>query len=257
MRELTGRVGVVTGAARGIGRGTAEAMAAAGMRLVLADLDADRLAATVADLRANGAEATGVPTDVTDPAAVQALADAAVAGICTLGLSWQTGLDDWQRVFDVNLYGVVHGVRAFMPILLANPDGGHIANVASMGGMLIGPMIAPYTASKAAVIALSKSLRAETALSGADVGVTVVCPGNISTEMADHLITAGELPPQGVAMRQALQKGNANGIPAREAGGIILDAVRHNRFWALPNGAAQFPLVEQSHDELRASFDAT
>ncbi|MCF2527731.1 SDR family NAD(P)-dependent oxidoreductase [Yinghuangia soli] len=266
MRELTGRVGVVTGAARGIGRGTAEAMAAAGMRVVLADLDADRLAATVADLQAEGAEAIGIPTDVTDPAAVQALADAAVAaygtvhvavnnaGICTLGLSWQTELDDWQRVFDVNLYGVVHGVRAFMPILLANPDGGHIANVASMGGMLIGPMIAPYTASKAAVIALSKSLRAETALSGADVGVTVVCPGNITTEMADHLITAGELPPQGVAMRQALQKGNANGIPAREAGGIILDAVRDNRFWALPNGAAQFPLVEQSHEELRASF---
>ncbi|WTW92675.1 SDR family NAD(P)-dependent oxidoreductase [Streptomycetaceae bacterium NBC_01309] len=264
MRELTGRVGVVTGAARGIGRGTAEAMAAAGMRVVLADLDADRLAGTVSALRDTGAEAMGVPTDVTDPAAVQALADAAVeaygtahvvvnnAGICTFGTAWQTELGDWHRVFDVNMFGVVHGVQAFVPLLLANPEGGHVVNVSSMGGMLVGPMISPYTASKAGVIALSKALRAELAMSGAEVGVTVVCPGNVATEIAEHLIMADELPPQGEPMIACLKKGNEHGIPALEAGGIILDAVRTGSFWALPNGAAQFPLVQKDHDELQA-----
>lgn len=262
MRELTGRVGVVTGAARGIGRGTAEAMVAAGMRVVLADLDADRLTTTVAALRDTGAEVTGVPTDVTDPAAVAALADAAVAaygtvhvvvnnaGICTFGTAWQTELTDWHRVFDVNLFGVVHGVRAFVPLLLANPEGGHVVNVSSMGGLITGRMIAPYTASKAGVIALSKSLRAELAMSGADIGVTVVCPGNVATEIAEHLITAAELPPEGEPMIARLKAGNALGIPPLEAGGIILDAVRENSFWALPNGAAQFPLVQKDHDEL-------
>jgi NAD(P)-dependent dehydrogenase (short-subunit alcohol dehydrogenase family) len=265
MRELSGRVGVVTGAARGIGRGTGEAMAAAGMRVVLADLDAARLADTVAALTASGAEAVGVPTDVTDPEAVAALADAAVraygsvhvvvnnAGISTLGTQWQTELDDWHRVFDVNLFGVVHGVRAFVPLLLANPDGGHVVNVASMGGMLVGPLIGPYTASKAAVIALSKSLRAEMAMAGSEVGVTVVCPGNVDTEIADHLITAGELPPHGEVMRDNLRKGNARGMSPIDAGTVIVGAVRENRFWALPNGAAQWPLVEKDHAELSAS----
>ncbi|NUU24448.1 MAG: SDR family NAD(P)-dependent oxidoreductase [Streptomycetaceae bacterium] len=265
MRELSGRVGVVTGAARGIGRGTAEAMAAAGMRVVLADLDAGRLADTVAALTASGAEAVGVPTDVTDPGAVAALAEAAVAaygtvhvlvnnaGISTLGTQWQTELADWHRVFDVNLFGVVHGVRAFVPLLLGNPDGGHVVNVASMGGMLVGPLIGPYTASKAAVIALSKSLRAEMAMAGAEVGVTVVCPGNVRTGIADHLITADELPPHGEVMKRNLQNGNATGMPPIEAGTIILDAVRENAFWALPNGAAQWPLVQRDHEELTAS----
>jgi NADP-dependent 3-hydroxy acid dehydrogenase YdfG len=134
VEELAGRVAVVTGAASGIGRGIAGALAAQGMRIVAADLDGARLAVTGAELRGNGAEVIERVTDVRDGAAVQALAAAALeaygavhvicnnAGVWTLGYQWETDLADWSWVIDVNLWGVIHGVRTFVPILLRNAE---------------------------------------------------------------------------------------------------------------------------------------
>jgi NAD(P)-dependent dehydrogenase (short-subunit alcohol dehydrogenase family) len=189
-------VAVVTGAAGGIGLGIARALAAEGARLVLADVDARALDRRVADLRDSGAEAEAVVTDVADAAAVDALARAAHdhfgavhlivnnAGIIRPGRTWELPLADWERVIQVNLLGVVHGVRTFVPLLLEaaeRGEEGHVVNVASMAAVVPVPWIGPYNVAKHGVLALSETLHAELAASGAAVGVTVVMPGRVRT----------------------------------------------------------------------------
>lgn len=191
MDELRDRVAVVTGAASGIGLATAQAFVAEGMRVVLADLDgagARRAASALGQDVAHGVE-----VDVRDPASVDALAAAAAdrfdtvhvvmnnAGIVTGGRTWEQPLEDWRRVLDVNLWGVVHGIRAFVPLLLGNGEPGHVVNTASMAAVTAIPGIAPYTATKHAVLGLSDVLRAELAAMGAPIGVSVVLPGMIRT----------------------------------------------------------------------------
>jgi NAD(P)-dependent dehydrogenase (short-subunit alcohol dehydrogenase family) len=257
-RDLAERVLVVTGAATGIGRGVARAAAAAGMKVVAADLDATALDDTVGQLRADGAEVLGVPTDVRDAGAVDALARAAVAafggvdvvcnnaGVWTLGHEWETSLEDWRWVVDVNLWGVVHGVRTFVPLLLGNPDGGHVVNVASMGGLVAGPLTGPYAATKHAVVGLSKSLRAELAGREPRVGVSVVCPGRVRTSILDTVNRRPEagadrvLSPDAQAVLDAMDRAGASALEADAAGRQILDAVVHDLFWIFP-GAGRSP----------------
>ena len=193
MEELRDRVAVVTGAASGIGLAVAQAFAAEGMRVVLADLDEPGAQREADALGAEVALAVGV--DVRDPASVEALAAAALdrfgavhvvvnnAGIVTGGRAWEQSLDDWHRVLDVNLWGVVHGIRTFVPLLLANGSPGHVVNPASMAAVTAIPGIAPYTASKHAVLGISDVLRAELEGLGAPVGVSVVMPGMIRTAL--------------------------------------------------------------------------
>src|SRR5580704_11989819 len=157
MQEFKDRVAVVTGAASGIGFGLAAAFAAQGMNVVLADIEAAALSDAVATLRATGAEVLGIRTDVTDSAAVQALADTAVerfgaihvacnnAGVGGGGLSWEAPLDMWEWVLGVNMWGVINGVRAFVPILMQQPDA-HVVNTASVAGLVAGPYMGPYNA---------------------------------------------------------------------------------------------------------------
>jgi NAD(P)-dependent dehydrogenase (short-subunit alcohol dehydrogenase family) len=171
MHTLAGRVAVVTGAAGGLGLGLARTLGAAGMRLVLADIDAAALQEAAEDLRTEVEAVAAVPTDVRDEDQVDRLAKQAVAtfgrvdllvnnaGVWTLGYQWETPLADWRWVVDVNFWGVVHGVRAFVPLLLANPDGGHVINVASMGGIRAGAFSGPYAATKHAVVGLERRLR--------------------------------------------------------------------------------------------------
>jgi NAD(P)-dependent dehydrogenase (short-subunit alcohol dehydrogenase family) len=261
-------VAVVTGGASGIGRGMANAFARRGMRLVLADVDLDLLDASVADLRAGGATAIGVPTDVRQASAVDALAGATLkafgrvdvicnnAGVWTLETQWETSLDEWQWVVDVNLWGVVHGVRTFVPLLLDNPDGGRVVNTASMGGLFGLPFNGPYTTTKHAVVGLSKGLRQELdARCGGRVGVTVVCPGTVRTAIIDNLNRRPEpnadRGPEVRAMLEATREQvTTTGITADEAGEIIADAVDQRRFWAFPAATALSPLLAYETDEL-------
>ena len=216
MENLRDRVAVVTGAASGIGLATAQAFVAEGMRVVLADVDeagAKREASSLGDELAHG-----VAVDVRDPASVEALAAAAVerfgavhvimnnAGIVTGGRAWEQPLEDWHRVLDVNLWGVVHGIRTFVPLLLANGDtGGHVVNTASMAAVTAIPGIAPYTATKHAVLGVSDVLRAELAAMDAPIGVSVVMPGMIRT----GLNPIGTVEPTAVAANvvDALRRG--------------------------------------------------
>jgi len=196
VREFGGRVAVVTGGASGIGFSLASAFAAEGMKVVLGDIEAPALDDAVGKLESSGAEVIGVVTDVSDGVQVQALADAAVArfgaihiacnnaGVGAGGLSWEAPLSTWEWVLGVNLWGVIHGLRAFVPILMQQPQG-YVVNTASVAGLVAGPLMAPYNASKHAVVALSETLHHEMAMMAPHVKVSVLCPGWVRTRIAD------------------------------------------------------------------------
>ncbi len=250
MRELAGKVAVVTGAASGIGRALAGRLAREGMKVVLADVEQDALARVEADLRATGATVHAVVTDVSDGAAVEALAQATLrtfgavhlvcnnAGVLTTGRTWEHTTDDWAWVLGVNLWGVIHGIRVFVPILLAQQTEGHIVNTASVNGLI--PMEwAPYDASKAAVIAISEDLALNLAQVGAPVKVSVLCPGGVHTKIADaarnrpaHLGQAGPVSPSEV---EWLRAAVAAATPPEQIADEVVTAVREERFYILPH----------------------
>lgn len=199
MKELAGRVAVVTGAASGIGRGLAEELASRDVSVVMADVEEGPLAAAAGELEANGARVLAVPTDVADGKSVEALADAAVsrfgavniacnnAGVSGMfGRSWATPEEDWRWVIDVNIWGVVNGIRSFVPRILATGDEGHIVNTGSAACFESLPGMAPYGASKHAVLGISEALKREMLAAGAPIGVSVLIPGKtINTKILD------------------------------------------------------------------------
>lgn len=195
MRELAGRTAIVTGAASGIGLAVVEAFLAEGMRVVLVDVNDDLLQEHSRRLADAGGEVLAFAADVRDPDALERAGRAAVdrfgrlhvavnnAGIVNGGNSWELPLDEWHRVIDVNLWGVIHGVRAFVPLILASGDDGHVVNTASMAAVLPIGHIGPYVVAKHGVLGLSDVLRAELEAIDAPVGVSVVMPGLIRTGM--------------------------------------------------------------------------
>ena len=195
MKQLHGRAAVVTGAASGIGLAIVEAFVAEGMRVVMADLDEEQVRAHAARLGGDGADVLAAAVDVGDPDAVERAAQVAVehfgalhvavnnAGIVNGGNSWELPLEEWHRVLDVNLWGVIHGVRSFVPRILGSAEEGHVVNVASMAAVLPHGRLGPYTVAKHGVLGLSDVLRAELAKLGAPIGVSVVLPGAIRSAM--------------------------------------------------------------------------
>jgi NAD(P)-dependent dehydrogenase (short-subunit alcohol dehydrogenase family) len=195
MQELRDRVAVVTGAASGIGLGIVEAFVAEGMRVVMADVDEGGLQVHAERLRGEGADVLAVPADVRDADSVDAVGRSAIerygtlhvavnnAGVVGGGNSWEIELDEWHRVIDVDLWGVIHGVRTFVPLILAGGEEGHVVNVASMAAVLTLPRLAPYVVAKHGVLGLTDVLRSELDALGAPVGASVVMPGMVKTAM--------------------------------------------------------------------------
>ena len=189
---LRDRVALVTGAASGIGLALAEAFVAEGMRVVMADIDE---AALETESRRIGDAVVPVAVDVRDQTSVERAGQRALdafgalhvavnnAGIVNGGNSWELSLEDWHGVIDTNLWGVIHGVRAFVPLILASGEEGHVVNISSMAAVLALPGIGPYTVAKHGVLGLSDVLRAELEAISAPVGVSVVMPGMIRTGM--------------------------------------------------------------------------
>jgi NAD(P)-dependent dehydrogenase (short-subunit alcohol dehydrogenase family) len=197
VKELTGKTAVVTGGASGIGRAMADRFATEGMNVVIADVDPDALSAAEAEIRANGASVASKRTDVRSGEDVEALAKFAVdafggvnvlcnnAGIGIGGAIWQQTVQDWEWMLGVNLMGVVHGIRAFVPIMIAQEDECHVVNTASAAGLTVRPFLGMYAATKHAVVALSEALYHETKFTGAKIGVSVLCPAVVNTRIGE------------------------------------------------------------------------
>ncbi|MCB1001607.1 MAG: SDR family NAD(P)-dependent oxidoreductase [Acidimicrobiales bacterium] len=242
MQELSGRVAVVTGGASGIGRAMAQRFVAAGMEVVIADVEEAPLAATAAELGVHP-----VRTDVADAASVQALADEVVArfgavhvlcnnaGVGGGGVMSSLTLNDWKWVIDVNLWGVVHGLQSFLPLLLANDDGGHVVNTASMAGLSAWPGIGPYNATKYAVVGISETLAVE--LADTRVGVSVLCPGVVNTNIFEsqrNRPAALRNPQRNPGARAAnSQVTSMSGIDPALVADQVHDAIVDGRFWIL------------------------
>ncbi|MEJ7583033.1 MAG: SDR family NAD(P)-dependent oxidoreductase [Acidimicrobiales bacterium] len=250
MESVQGKVAVVTGAASGIGRAMAAVFAAAGMKVVLADIEKPALDDAVAALVATGAEAVGVPTDVADADQVDSLRDATVAafgtahvvcnnaGVGSGGKLWEQDLDDLRWVMGVNLWGVIHGIRSFTPLMVAQGEG-HVVNTASMAGLTSPPMMGIYNITKHAVVTLSETMFAELQMEQTGVGVSVLCPGWVNTRIneADRNRPGGAVEPVAVPgrpdMRRVLGAFLASGLAPEVVAEQVLDAVLTGRFYIL------------------------
>lgn len=255
MRDVADKVAVITGAASGIGRGMAESFAAAGMKVVLSDVEEKALTDTTDALRNEGAEVHAVVTDVSKAEQVQMLADESLkrfgavhvlcnnAGVAVAsGSSWETTLDDWKWTIDVNLMGVVHGVRSFVPIMLEQGSESHIVNTASIAGLVAGADIASYAVTKFGVVALSEHLYLELEGAGAKTKVSVLCPGFVATKIMDaernrpaDRPDASPAPtdPQSQIFYEWFSEQIDKGLTSRTVGDQVLSAIREERFYIL------------------------
>ncbi len=256
MKECTGRVAVVTGAASGIGRGMAEAFVAAGMKVVLSDIEAPALEETRKALAAAGGDVHAVRTDVSHQEQVDALAQETLrrygavhvlcnnAGIGAMpgdaigGSSWGSSLDDWRWIIGVNLMGVVHGVRAFVPIMIAQDSEAHIVNTASVAGLIPGGTL--YGTTKFAVVGLSENLSLELQRAGLKPRVSVLCPGLVATRIMssqrNRPAEFGPPTPYAPAARAVLEwfsEELKKGASPRAIGDQVLAAIREERFYVL------------------------
>lgn len=253
MKQLRDRVAVVTGGASGIGRALAERLGAEGMKLAVADVEADALQATVQALEKQGIEAIPVVTDVTQADQVSALAERTLdafgavhvvcnnAGVFAGGPCWEAPLSDYEWVIGVNVWGVIHGIRTFVPILLSQGSEGHVVNTASMAGVTCMPFSGPYTMSKHAVLSLSETLYLELEARDSKIGVSVLCPEAVATRISDaernrpaHLKRQeGEAPPspERELVERAIREFIAQGAPPAEMAERVVDAIREDRFY--------------------------
>ena len=245
MKQLDGRVAVVTGAASGLGHALASALGDAGCALVLADIERRRLDAAADELTAAGHDCLAIVTDVSDAAverhgAVHILCNN--AGVSSRTSMIESTLDDYAWVLGVGLWGCIHGIDAFLPILLEQ-DEGHVVNVSSMAGLLAFPLGGPYNAAKAAVVALSETLDQELRLVGADVGVSVVCPGGMRTDFLRSARNRSERygPKPAGSRFSELQASDetarrlidGEGMDPREVADLTVDAIRDDRLFVL------------------------
>jgi NAD(P)-dependent dehydrogenase (short-subunit alcohol dehydrogenase family) len=249
LRELNGRVAVITGAASGIGRALARACAREGMKVVLADVAAAALDRIAAELAAGKAEGLAMTCDVSRASEVEELADVAFrryggvhllcnnAGVAgTSARCWEIGNEEWERDLGVNLWGVIHGVRAFLPRMLEQGEEGHIVNTASVMGLLPAGMAASYGVSKAGVVALSEALAIELAQAGSRIGVSVLCPAAVATDIAQSLHVEGD---EGEAVRAAVHADLQKGLTPEQVAEMTLEAVRAGRFGVLTHADTQ------------------
>ncbi len=273
MRDFHGKVAVVTGGASGIGFGIAGYAARAGMRVVLADIEADALERAATEIRAMGTDVLAVPTDVARAESVAALAERTVAayggvhllvnnaGVVSGGPLWERTLADWEWVMGVNLWGVVHGIRSFVPLMLAQEGGGYIVNTASAAGLVTAPALGIYTVTKHAVVAISETLSAQLAQQGGTVKVSVLCPMWVNTRLVtsernrpaafqNSSAETDPAPAEVKAIRPMIESGKS----PEEVAEAVFAAIRDERFYILPHPEVA-PLVRRRMEGILSGFE--
>ncbi len=253
MENLRDKIAVVTGAASGIGKAIATRFAREGMKVVLADVERGALTAVADELSAQGFDNLAVVTDVGQEEQVRALAEQTVdqfgavdvlcnnAGVFTGGLAWQSPHQDYEWLMNVNVWGVIHGVRVFVPIMLGQASEAHIVNTASMAGLTNGPFTAVYSMTKHAVVGYSEALYHDLASSGAKIGVSVLCPELINTQIGDARRNrprdlAGfdfNSPEREIAEGSLRQLAVEKGVDPSVMAERVVDGIRTNRFYLL------------------------
>ncbi|HRO59943.1 MAG TPA: SDR family oxidoreductase [Burkholderiaceae bacterium] len=253
MKDFAGKVAVITGAGSGFGREFARIGASLGMRLVLADVQADALAAVVDELRERGVEVIGEQVDVSKGDEVERLAQRTKeafgkvhllfnnAGVAAGGLVWESTEKDWQWTLGVNLWGVIHGVRCFVPMMLEQGDECHVVNTASVAGLLSTQLMGVYNVSKHGVVTLTETLYNDLRLSNANIGVTLLCPAFVPTGIhasernrPAELASEGEPTASMIASQKATEKATSSGkISAEDVAKMTFDAIRENRFYVV------------------------
>ena len=273
MRQLAGKTAFVTGGASGIGLALGQAFAQAGMKVMLADVETDALAAAVESLRHVGPDVRGIACDVADPASVERAAQASFeafgnvhvvcnnAGVAGGGGIDNISVDNWRWVIDVNLMGVLYGIRSFLPHIRAHGEGGHIVNTASMAGMSGGLGLSPYTASKFAVVGMSEGLAAQLKPHG--IGVTVLCPSYVRTRIGEsgrnRLERYGQAQPldpasPAAAMVAEIARQLAAGLDPAAVAARVLTAIREDELYVFthPNSREE---VEPRFAAILAAMD--
>jgi NAD(P)-dependent dehydrogenase (short-subunit alcohol dehydrogenase family) len=261
MKTFQGKVAVVTGAASGIGRALAERCIQEGMKVVLADIEEPALLQVSQELTAQGAQILALPTDVSQATEVETLARKAFetysevhllfnnAGVGAGKSAWESTLTDWEWVLGVNLYGVIHGIRSFVPRMLESRASGHIVNTASIAGLTSGPGLSVYMASKHAVVSLTETLYHELTLRGASIGVSVLCPGFVNTRIHnsernrpaqlqnasdEDAVSEDTLSPEEKEGEQLLKLAIQKGMSPQQQADMVFEAIREERFYIYP-----------------------
>ena len=268
MQEFTDRIAVVTGAAGGIGLGLTRKCLDQGMHVVMADIDETRLAEVARQLRQNSSQdsslVTVVPTDVSDRASISRLVDvvegleseialvfnnAGVASSGDLGQLWNATHDDWQKLIDVNLWGVINGCMGFLPILMQQSSPSRIVNVASIAGVITAPALAIYTMTKHAVVSLGESLDQQLQAAEASVAVSTVCPGFVRSHLTDGLSLEG---PDGgdvsPTMRENLtwfEERVRDGTDPAELADRVFEGITHERRYIFTHSGFRDAVVER------------
>jgi NAD(P)-dependent dehydrogenase (short-subunit alcohol dehydrogenase family) len=274
MRELAGRTAFVTGGAGGIGLAMAQAFAGAGMKVMIADIETDALGTAVESLRGITPDTEGILCDVADAASVERAAQATFdrfghvhvvcnnAGVAAGGGIDHISLDNWRWVIDVNLMGVVHGIRSFLPHIRSHGEGGHIVNTASMAGMQGGLGFSPYGASKFAVVSLSEGLNMQLKPHG--IGVSVLCPSYVRTKIGESgrnrparygaTLPLDPLSPA-AAMVAEIARNLQAGLDPADVAARVLAAIRDDRLYIFTHPGMRAE-VEDRFAAILAAMDA-
>jgi NAD(P)-dependent dehydrogenase (short-subunit alcohol dehydrogenase family) len=267
MKVLRGKVAVITGGASGIGRSVAERAAAEGMKVVLADIEEGPLSLTAGTLKSSGAEVEAVVADVSNGSDVEALRDRALerfgavhlvhnnAGVGVGGLLWTVPAADWKWILGVNLWGVINGIRTFVPLLIEQGEG-HVVNTASLAGLTSPGLLGPYNATKHAVVTISETLYRDLRVIGTSVGVSVLCPGFVRTYIAESernrpgWAPVSEDDALAEASRVMVRQMVEGGIEPSQVADRVIDAVRTDTFYVLTHEVSRSMVEARMRDIL-------
>jgi len=277
MKDLNGKVAVITGGASGLGKAFAEKFGSAGMKLALADVEVPVLEETVANLRSTGIDAIGIPCDVSDVESVKNFSDSVFsefgaahllclnAGVAATGPIVESSLEEWKWVLGVNLYGIIHGLDTFLPQLVQQNEG-HVVMTASIAGHTSFANMASYNASKHATVTIAETLFAEMKEAKLDVGVSCLCPGFVATNIftsdrnkPEEVQTALAEPPseEEVTQREAaLEWLRANALQPGFVADLVHDAVVEKKFWIFTE-ESHTHAVKARHTEIQERRDPT